>query len=44
MWTVSASAAGAARVRISYLLGGLDKRFHYRALANAEETALTLSQ
>jgi hypothetical protein len=44
VWSISAAASGAALVRISYLLGGLDKTFHYRAVANFEETALTLSQ
>lgn len=44
VWTVSAEAAVTARVRISYLLGGLDKRFHYRALSDPDERELSLSQ
>ncbi len=44
VWQVAATASGSARVRISYLLGGLTKRFHYRAVASADETTLTLSQ
>lgn len=44
IWSVAAENAGSARVRISYVLGGLSKRFHYRALAANDETTLTLSQ
>jgi hypothetical protein len=44
VWQVSANQAGSARVRISYLLGGLDKAFSYRATADRGETTLTLSQ
>ena len=44
IWQVSASRSGSARVRISYLLGGLERSFNYRAVANADETQLVLSQ
>jgi hypothetical protein len=44
VWTVGASDSGSARVRISYLLGNLSKSFNYRAVANHDETALTLSE
>jgi hypothetical protein len=44
VWKVGASASGAARVRISYLLGRLTKSFNYRALASHDETTLRLSQ
>jgi hypothetical protein len=44
VWTVSASASGAARVRISYVLDGLGKDFHYRAVADRDEKALDLAQ
>jgi len=44
IWDVHASAAGAARVRISYLLGGVRESFHYRALADHAEQTLTLEQ
>ena len=44
VWTVSASASGAARVRISYVLDGLRKDFHYRAVADRDEKALDLAQ
>lgn len=44
VWQVSASASGSARVRISYLLGGLTKSFHYRAVASSDERTLVLSQ
>ncbi|MEZ5582079.1 MAG: hypothetical protein R3F37_04225 [Candidatus Competibacteraceae bacterium] len=44
VWAVSASDSGAVRVRISYVLGGLDKQFHYRAVAAHDEKTLTLSQ
>lgn len=43
VWSVFAPAAGSARVRISYLLGRLDKTFSYRALASNDERLLTLS-
>ena len=44
VWSVYAADSGAARVRISYVLGGLDKQFHYRAVAAHDERTLTLSQ
>lgn len=44
VWQVSASGSGAARVRISYLLGNLNKSFNYRAVASRDERTLTLSQ
>lgn len=44
VWQVAASDSGSARVRISYLLGGLTKNFHYRATASHDEKTLTLSQ
>lgn len=44
VWQVAASDSGSARVRISYLLGGLTKSFHYRAVASHDERTLVLSQ
>jgi hypothetical protein len=44
IWNVGASASGSARIRISYLLGNLNKSFNYRAIASRDETTLTLSQ
>lgn len=44
VWTVHAPRGGPARVRISYVLGALDKKFHYRAVASQDESVLTLSQ
>ena len=44
VWSVAASASGAARMRISYVLGGLSKEFHYRAVADRDEKALNLAQ
>lgn len=44
VWAISASASGAARVRISYVLGGLSKDFHYRAVADRDEKTLNLAQ
>ncbi len=44
VWTVAARTAGTARMRISYILGGLNKSFHYRALADHAERTLVLSQ
>lgn len=44
VWQVAAQNSGSARVRISYLLGGLTKSFNYRAVASQDESTLTLSQ
>lgn len=43
IWSVYAADSGPARVRISYVLGGLDKHFHYRAVAAHDEQSLTLA-
>lgn len=42
VWEVQAREACAAKVRVSYLVSNLARSFAYRALANREETALTL--
>ncbi|MFA9477071.1 hypothetical protein ACERK3_02065 [Phycisphaerales bacterium AB-hyl4] len=44
VWHVAATAAGSVRVRISYLLGRLDRSFNYRAVAEHDEQSLTLAQ
>lgn len=44
VWAVAASDSGSARVRISYLLGNLNKSFTYRATASNDEKTLALSQ
>ena len=44
VWRVSAPAASSAKVRISYLLGRIQKQYHYRALATNDERSLRLSQ
>ena len=44
VWRVSAATASSARVRISYLLGRIQKQYHYRALATHDERTLRLSQ
>lgn len=44
VWQVAASKSGAARVRISYVLGNLSKSFNYRAVAAHDEKTLTLAQ
>jgi len=44
VWQVSANRSGSARVRISYLLGNLQKSFNYRAVASRDESSLTLTQ
>ena len=44
VWQVSSNDSGSARVRISYLLGGLTKNFHYRAVASRDERTLTFWQ
>ncbi len=43
-WQVWSPQAGSARVRISYLIGRLDKSFAYRAVASPDERTLTLWQ
>lgn len=44
VWAVGSSDSGSARVRISYILGNLNKSFAYRAVAARDETSLTLAQ
>ncbi len=44
VWQVSSSDSGSARVRISYLLGNLNKSFNYRAVATNDEKTLLLSE
>src|SRR5271157_4187083 len=44
VWQVSSSGSGSARVRISYLLGNLNKSFNYRAVAANDEKTLVLSE
>ena len=43
-WQVASEAAGPARVRISYIIGRLDKSFAYRAEVSPDESTLTLWQ
>ncbi len=43
-WQVSSPKAGSARVRISYIIGGLDKSYAYRAVASKDEKTLELRQ
>jgi hypothetical protein len=42
VWSVAAQRSGPARVRIGYLLGGLEKAYHYRAVADHDERLLSL--
>lgn len=44
VWSVGSTASGNARVRISYVLGALNKSFSYRAVASNDEKLLTISQ
>ena len=44
VWQVSSDASTSVVVRISYLLGGLSKSFAYRAVAEHDESTLSLSQ
>ncbi len=44
VWDVSSTHSGPVRVRISYLLGGLSKSFNYRAVAENDESTLTLAR
>ena len=43
-WQVYSPRAGSAKVRISYIIGQLDKSFMYRAVAAHNEKTLTLRQ
>ena len=43
IWQVASAKAGSARVRISYLIGQLNKNFAYRALTSADEKTLQFS-
>lgn len=43
-WQVASPKAISARVRISYIIGGLGKSFAYRAVASRNEETLTLRQ
>lgn len=43
-WQIASPEAGSATVRISYLIGRLEKSFAYRAEASRDETELTLWQ
>jgi hypothetical protein len=42
LWEVYSKNACAAKVRVSYLINNLTRSFNYRALANKDETELTL--
>jgi len=42
VWEVYAAEACAVKVRVSYLISNLNRSFFYRALANKDETQLTL--
>jgi len=42
VWEVYASQACAVKVRVSYLISDLTRSFNYRALANKDESQLTL--
>lgn len=44
VWSIGASDSGSTRVRISYLLGNLNKSFNYRAVASHDEKTLMFSQ
>ncbi len=44
VWQVSSNGSGGARVRISYLLGNMNKSFNYRATASNDEKTLVLSE
>ncbi len=44
VWEVYAKEACAVKVRVSYLIRGLTRSFSYRALANKDETQLTLKK
>jgi hypothetical protein len=44
VWEVYAKKACALKVRVSYLIDNLSRSFHYRALANRDETHLLLKK
>ena len=44
IWNVYSAKSAAVKVRISYVLGNLRKRFSYRAVATPDEKSLTLAQ
>ena len=44
VWSVGSDNSGSARVRISYVLGNLNKTFAYRAVASRDESTLDLAQ
>jgi hypothetical protein len=44
VWQISAGQSGPARVRISYIIGQLNKSFEYRATAAHDEKTLLLTQ
>jgi hypothetical protein len=44
VWQVAATESGPAKVRISYIIGQLNKSFEYRAVASHDEKTLSLSQ
>lgn len=44
VWQVAAEKSGPARVRISYIIGQLNKSFEYRAVASHDEKTLSLAQ
>lgn len=44
IWQVAAAESGPAKVRISYIIGQLNKSFEYRAVASHDEKTLVLSQ
>ena len=43
-WAVSANQAGAAQIRISYVIDNLNEHYHYRARIDHDEKMLSLSQ
>jgi len=43
-WQVSSNRNASARVKITYAINHLDKKYHYLALANHDETKLDLTQ
>lgn len=44
VWQVHSPSSGTARLRISYVLAGLGRRYAYRAVATRDETQLDLLQ
>jgi hypothetical protein len=44
IWSIYSSENGSVRVRITYAIHELNKKYHYQAKVNADETKMTIAQ